>query len=281
MRKIERAVSVILIGLVLLPLGSTAQTAEEIVASHIKAIGADKNQQEIKTMIATGLSEFESNSPVVKGGGKAIVVSNPANLFWVISLNSKEYPFEKIGYFSGKANLPFVNAGIRSLLGVFLKEHEALLSEGLFGGAMTLRWKLLDKDTRKSKMKLAGNRKVNDRKAFILEYLTGGSEDFKIRIFIDAENYNHLRTEYSREVNIASPTFGRQNQLANARVTLTEEFSDFKTVENMTLPYRYRVTFTSNSNTSVNTNIWGIRVAQYFFNRPLTDDFFTFEPKTD
>jgi hypothetical protein len=275
MRKIEKALMGALVGLMLLPLGMAAQTAEEIVASHVKAIGVGKNQDGIKTLIATGLSEFESNSPVVKGGGKAIVVSNPENLFWVISLNSKEYPFEKVGYFSGKANLPFVNAGNRSLLGVFLKEHDALLSEGLFGGAMTLRWKLLGGETRKSKMKLAGNRKVDDRKAFMLEYLTGGSEDFKIRIFID------LRTEYSREVNIASPTFGRQNQIANARLTLTEEFGDFKTVENMTLPYRYRVTFTSNSNTSINTNIWGIRVAQYFFNRPLTDDFFTFEPKTD
>lgn len=81
--------------------------------------------------MALGASEFESNVPVVKGGGKAVVVSDPGNLFFIISLNSKEYPFEKIGYFDGKTSLPFTTAGSRSLLGSFLSDHQLMLSEGL------------------------------------------------------------------------------------------------------------------------------------------------------
>ena len=53
--------------------------------------------------MAVGISEFEAKVPLVKGGGKAIMVSDPNNLFFVMSLNSKEYPFEKVGYFGDLA----------------------------------------------------------------------------------------------------------------------------------------------------------------------------------
>jgi len=165
------------------------------------------------------------------------------------------------------------------LLGLFLNEHDALLSEGLFGGTMSLRWKLLDFEKKKPKVKLMGTKKIGDRNAYVLDYLTGGSNDFKIKLFFDAENYHHLRTEYIREVNRGTPTFGQQNQQANARVMLTEEFGDFQAVDGLNLPHSYRVTFTSNSNSSSNTNQWEISVDQYYVNQKLAPDFFTFDAK--
>ena len=117
---------------------------QEVVAKHLDSIGKKEKRDEIKTLMAMGLSEFEAKGMSAKGGGKAIVVSNADNLFWVISLNSREYPFEKVGYFGSKISLPFITSGTRSLIGAFLADHSKVVSDGLFGGAMSLRWNLLD-----------------------------------------------------------------------------------------------------------------------------------------
>jgi len=267
---------------IILPFANTitAQklSAEEILAKHLAAIGSAEKRAEVRTLIAAGPSEFEASSPVVKGGGKSIVVSDANNLFVLISLNSKEYPFEKVGYFNGKVDLPFINAGRRSLLGVFLSEHPKLLSEGVFGGVLSRRWALAAKD--QPKLSTAGSKNIDDRKAYAVEYLSADlGTDFTVRIYFDAETFHHVRTEYRREVVPNSPRVGRQNQITNAVMTLTENFSEFKQVEGLMLPHRYTVTFESNSNSSILQNTWRIIVQKYIVNQALAPDFFTFDIK--
>lgn len=255
--------------------------AEEIVVKHLDSIGSAEKCDSMKTLMAVGVSEFEARIPVIRGGGKAVIVSDPDNLFFVISLNSKEYPFEKIGYFKGKLSLPFIAAGSRSMLGLFINEHEKVLSEGLFGGTMSLRWALADAEKRKTTMKSGGTKKVAEQKAYVVDYYPAGigSGDFKIRLFFDAETFRHIRSEYRREVVRGQGTFGQQSQQGNAVVQLIEDFADFRTIDGLTLPHSYKVTFASNSNTTSNENIWRINVAQYYFNQKLAPDFFTFDPK--
>lgn len=231
--------------------------------------------------MALGTSEFESNVPVVKGGGKAVVVSNLANLFFIISLNSREYPFEKIGFFDGRANLPFVTAGTRSLLGSFLADHQLMLGEGLFTGVMSMRWPLLDVEKKRPKLGGGGTKKVNDRKAYVIDYNPsgGGSPEFTIKLYFDAETFNHIRTEYRYEVQPTDATFGQQNRRGSAVAILTETFSEFKTVEGITLPHYHRVELSNNGNAGMYKNTWGVRVVEYRLNQALTPDFFTFDPK--
>lgn len=254
---------------------------EEIVAKHLDAIGAKADREALKSVMALGASEFESNVPVVKGGGKAVVVSNADNLFFIISLNSKEYPFEKIGNFDGKVSLPFMNAGSRSLLGSFLSDHQQILTEGLFGGAMSLKWPLWNVDKRKPKLGGGGTKKVNDRKAYVVDYNPsgGGSSEFTIKLYFDAETFNHIRTEYRYEVQPTDGTFGQQNRRASAVVILTENFSDFKSVEGITLPHYFKIGLSNNGNSSMYMNSWGVKVAEYRLNQPLAPDFFTFDVK--
>lgn len=253
---------------------------EEIIAKHLNAVGTKDVRDSVKTLIAAGASEFETSAPVVRGGGKAIVVSDPTNFYFVLGLNSKEYPSEKVGFFNGQASLPYINAGNRSLLGIFLNEHGRLLSDGLFAGSMSLGWILNDPEHRKAHFKSAGTKKIDGKKLYAIDYssASGGSNEFSVRLYFD-ESFNHVRTEYKREIQRGQGTFGQANQQANARMQLIEIFSDFRTVDGMTLPYVYRVTFQSNSNSSEYMNHWGIRVAQYYFNQKLAPDFFTFDVK--
>lgn len=253
---------------------------DDVIAKHLESMGSKEARESLTTLMALGTSEFESRIPLVKGGGKAIVVSNPANFFFIISLNSKEYPFEKIGHFDGKTQLPFISAGNRSLLGTFLKEHDKILSSGLFGGGMSLRWVFSDAGRNNARFKAGGTKNIDGKKLLALDcFLSGsGSDDFKVRLYFD-DTFRHVRTEYKREVVRGQGTFGQANQQANARVELTETFGDFRTVAGITLPYTYRVVFSSNSNTTMNENMWGINVTEYYYNQKLQPDFFTFDLK--
>jgi hypothetical protein len=231
--------------------------------------------------MALGFSEFESRTPAVKGGGKAVVVSDPGNLFYLMSFNSKEYPFEKIGYFNGNLNLPFTTAGSRSLLATFIADHEKVLSDGLFGSVVSLRWPLLDLSKRKPKLSGGGVKKINDRKVYVLDYApsSGGSKEFTIKLYFDAETFNHVRTEYKFEVDPKDGTFGQQNRRASGIIMITEDLSDFKKVDGLTLPHYQRLDYVTNGNSGSYQNIWGLKVAEYRLNQALQSDFFTFDPK--
>ena len=253
---------------------------EEIIAKHLDAIGKKATRDSLKTMLIGGRGSFEAKNPVVRGGGQAMVVSNPDNLYFMLTFKSNDYPFEKVGYFTDKVSIPFVNSGKRSLLGSFLAEHSKVLSDGLFGGVMSMKWAFNGVD-KKLRMRSVGTKKVNDRKAYVIDFLPSGSgsSDFNIKLYFDAETFHHVRSEYRREFQAGAAVFGTQNQIASASLSLTEDFSDFRTVEGLTLPYAYSVRFNSNTNSAMYENTWGITVVQYIFNQNLTPDFFTFDVK--
>ncbi len=279
MPKIDRFLLVLVVALgAAIPAAAQRLKADDIVAKHLDSIGKPEKRAELTTLMALGFSEFEMRNPEVKGGGKAVVVSDPQNLFFVISLNSREYPYERIGYFDGKVNLPFIASGSRSALGFFVSEHQKILSDGLFGGSMTLRWNSIMSGPNRSKLQVDGSKKVDGVNAYVLEYQSpGGSGDFKIRLYFDAANFRHIRTEYRRTAAVGQVVFGAQNQQANAVATLTEDFSDFKEVDGVTLPFAYKVTYLSNSSSMSNENIWRINVAKYSFNQKLQPGFFSFD----
>ena len=254
---------------------------EEIIAKHLETIGKKEVRDQVKTLFALGLSSFESQFPVIKGGGKAMIVSDRDDLMFAMSLNLRDYPYEKIGLFHDKVSLPFISPGDRSLLGSFLNEHSSILTDGLFAGDMSLRWALLYNANSKLHLKSAGTKKLDGKRVYVIDLYPSkvGSDDFTIKLFFDADTFDHIRTEYHREVRAGTPIFGQQNQTANAEFVLTENFSDFKTADGLRLPYSYTVDFYSNSNTSSYKTIWGVKVSQYYVNQKLAPDFFTFDAK--
>lgn len=253
---------------------------EEILAKHLAAIAPPTKLQSLKTLFAAGRSEFESRTPIVRGGGKVVVISDPENLYFLMSLNSREYPFEKVGMFGNEVSLPFVNPGNRSMLGSFLAEHSRILSDNLFCGVMSLRWISNVAADHELKLASAGTKKINDRQTYVIEVLMGASSgEFHVRLLFDAATFRHVRSEYKRDVPARQITFGRQNELADAHIELTEEFSDFKDVDGFMLPHDYKATIVSNNGAQTFTNSWGIKVVNYYLNQKLAPDFFTFDDK--
>ena len=259
-----------------------AQTlkANDIFQKSVDSIGKKEDRDALQTMMAIGLAEFESNSPVVKGGGRTIIVSDPANLFFVISLNSKQYPFEKIGFFNGKVSLPFIDQANRSVLGSFLAAHQNIIDDGLIGGELSKRWPLYSPDQVKVKTEVQGIKSIDGRKLYTVVYgaHSTGSGEFQVKLYFDPETFRHVRTEYKYQVFPQDSTnMGTQNLRSMSYLTIREDFDDFKAVEKLTLPFSYKLTLISNGSTGDYMNTWNVRIGRYVFNQKLSPDFFTFD----
>ncbi|MEO8649901.1 MAG: hypothetical protein ABI539_12110 [Acidobacteriota bacterium] len=253
---------------------------EDIISRHLNSIGPPEKLAEIKTRLVLGTSQFESKLPSKETTGKALIASENNNLMFITSFNSKEYPFEKIGYFDGKTELPWVTSGTRSPLGTFIADHERMLSEGLFTGSISCTWPLLNLEKQKAKITANGTQKVNGKKAYVLGYFPkGGGSEFSIQLFFDSETFRHIRTEYRHVIAPQQDSFGTLGRQTGVKITLIESFGDFKTVDGITLPYSYKADYETNSNSGVYQYIWNIAVQQYNINQKLAPGFFSFEAK--
>lgn len=253
-------------------------TVQEVINRHLDSISSEENRSKITNIITGGVSEFESKTPVVKGGGRTIIVSDEKNFYFSMSLNSNNYPFEKIGYFNGNVSLPFVMSGERSALGGFLNEHQQIVSDGLFGGALSVVWIRNIGNVQKLRMRMAGSKKIRDVKTWIIEVQSSakGSGEFKARLYFDSETFQHIRSEYRREIPTGVIFNGRRNRFTDGYLLLTEDFSNFNTHEGVTLPSNYLITFSTDSPDIAYENSWNIKIVGARFNQQLSSDFFAF-----
>jgi hypothetical protein len=258
---------------------------DQVLSKHRESIGAVEKRKELKNMMVLGFSEFESKLPERKSVGKLAIVSNPSNMLFISSFLAESYPFEKIGLFEGKINIPFVNTGMRSPLGDFVFERPSLLQNGLFSGSMSLTWSILEDNFKKSKFKLDGTKKVDGRKAYVVDCFTAGtSDEFKIRLFLDAETFQHIRSEYREQFSGKAPTFPGTKpttsetfgQINGYLIELTETFGEFKTFDGITLPTVYKVRYMGSSSKGTYEYEWVFKVGEVKFNQTLKEGFFAF-----
>ncbi len=250
---------------------------EEVVSKHTASIGTVEKRKELKNMMLLGSSEFRSKLPERKSFGKVAIVSDSSNLLFISSFLADSYPFEKIGFFDGKTNIPFITPGVRSPLGDFLWEHSSILKSGLFLGSMSLNWSFLEENLKKGRMNLAGTKKIDGRKTHVVEYYPEGTSDsFKIRLFFDAENFQHIRSHYREEFAGKQPTFGVLGQSSGFVLELTEIFSDFKNYEGITLPSVSKVHYMGSNSKGTYEYDWIFKVTEIKFNQPLEAGFFNF-----
>jgi len=254
---------------------------EDIISKHLDSIGTKERREEIKNRMAIGTSEFESKLPTRKTAGKAVIVSDAKNLMFITSFASREYPFEKIGFFAGKVNLPFISAGNRSPLGTFINDHKTMLSEGLFTGSISSTWNLLNTQSTKGKFDSAGTKKIDGRKTYVLNYYPGvNSSEYTIKLYFDAQTFQQVRTEYRHLIAAKTSTFGKLgDQTGGFELSLIENFGDYKNENGLILPHTYQLKYMTTSNQGTYEFNWGVKISQYLFNQNLAPDFFSFDDK--
>lgn len=247
-------------------------TSEEVVSKHLASIGSAEALASVKSRIMVGTAR--ASSQLIFAGqfaGAAQFASEGDKVLFAMIFDSRVYPYEKAAY-DGQDITVGKQEGERSVLGDFLKSKDVVFKQGLVGGVLSSAWSLLDINSKKPKLQYAGAEKINNRQVYKLKYIPSKGGDLNISLYFDAETFQHLRSEYKYVIPARIGTrpgdaIGQNNQ-SDSTYTLTEEFGDFKTEGQLTLPHAYslRLTIDAQSTRSVE---WDMNFSRFVFNQPL------------
>ncbi len=205
-----------------------------------------------------------------QGNGAALIASQGFRVLVNAEFDSAAYPLEKLGFDGKQLYARPYAPGARSPLAGFLLSHPATFSEGLIGGTLSSAWPLLDLSGRRAKLEYSGTEKIAGRRTYKLKYIPHESSDLKIKIFLDAENFHHVRTEYER--NIAAPigaTPAQSISQREIRYKLIETFSDFRTEASLTLPHTYNLQFSVFRLNDPLLLDWTFNLTRFTFDYPI------------
>lgn len=244
-------------------------SAEELISQHLDSIASPAVRAGLKNRVVQGPVEYR----ILVGGagtleGKAVLVSEGDKLQFMMKLQNNLYHGEQFIFDGNKDKVAFSTAQLsRSPVGNFVFVQDAVIREGLIGGTLSTAWPLLDLDGRKAKLSFEGLKKIDGEEVYALRYQPHKRSDLEITLYFDPQTYRHVETIYkyttsesfanfapSTEVGVpgtpasaggsATPTNTRTGGTAETaaarqvpnRYVLQEKFSDFKTIDGVTLP---------------------------------------------
>lgn len=253
-------------------------TVEEVISKHLASIGTPEARAAAKTRVMTGEnhSRFKNSSRLLEVVGAAQIASEGNKVLLAMTYNANNYPYDKAAYDGDKFTVAGLPEGGRSPLTNFLMAQDVIFKHGFVGGALSSAWTLANLDPEKGKLSYGGREKVGGREAHKLKY-SPRKGDVKINLFFDAETFQHLRSEYEYMISArmgnrpGSSVIGGGNPTGDTvRYKLIEEYSEFKTVGNLTLPQAYKIQYVSETQTFD----YNIKFLQFAFDQTVAPEAF-------
>ncbi|MBS1788079.1 MAG: hypothetical protein JST85_10175 [Acidobacteria bacterium] len=250
---------------------------EELVAKHLDSLGNADARAKITSRMTSGPSQF-----VIRVGGtanlsgQAMLVASGAKFRLGIQFQTADYVGEDMAFDGNKVTAGFQPGGSRSPLSLFATVQSMPLKEGLVGGVLSTAWPLLHIDQSQPKLEYRGLKKIDGRQLHELGYRPRkGSTDLKTLLYFDPETFRHVRTRYQYEV--AAMIGSRDNPNANQEsyYSVTEEFDDFRTVDGLTLPRKYKLLFNAEGGKAALIQEWAVSFDRISHNPKLDDALFT------
>jgi hypothetical protein len=247
-------------------------SAEEVIAKHLESVGATESRKAVESLMATGEALVTFRAPG-KGqvGGRAVVASQGESYAVAMAFDeSPNYPQEKFGFDGKEVTVSYVRPGQRSALGDFLATNKEVVRYGIMGGALTDAWTFFSPEKMNAKLEYGGTDKVGDRRVHKIKFMPRGGTDLRITLFFDAENFQHLRTEYTRVIAAQIGTnIDNSAQQSETRYKMTEDFSDFRKEGGLTLPHAYKIRLEIRSQRGNFDGDWQIGLAQFNYNQRI------------
>lgn len=254
-------------------------TAADVIAKHLDSIGAKELRDQVKNHIVIGettVNFITQKTPSLVG--KIVLVSEGNKNFFGLKFDSTDYPTERFSFDGKDGKVGLVKTGVRSILGNFITANEVIIEDGLLGGTLSSAWSLIDPASKKAKISFDGTKKLNGKEVYVLGYSPKGGADLNIKMFFDKETFQHVRTEYKR---VSSAGIGltpdQSSQFYETRISLTEEFSDFKPESNITLPHKYRLFYSISGQRGTTEIEWLFDLKEFGFNQNLDPNTFVIE----
>lgn len=285
--------------------------ADELVAQHLDSIASPAVRAGLKSRVAQGPVHFT----ILVGGagnidGKAVVVSEGKKLQFMIKLPNNEYRGEQFIFNGEKDSVAFSsNRQTRSSLGNFVFVQDAVVREGLVGGVLSTAWPLLNLDERKPKLGFDGLKKIDGQELYALRYRPHKNSDLEIILYFDPQTYRHVETVYSLTSSENFANFSPSTAVGNSptstggpsgqatgstlgigtaetaaarqfqnRYRLRERFSDFKTVDGVTLPTQDNIEFSQELQNG-RTTLWEWAIKGFDVSNNIGIDARAFEVK--
>jgi hypothetical protein len=216
---------------------------EEVIARHLEAIGSAEARNAVKWRTVSGTV----NLTLRLGGagnlaGEAMMVSTGSRFRYGMKFRSNDYPGEDMAFDGSQVDAGFLPKGGRSQISAFLTQEPTMLREGLLGGVLSTAWALLRLDEQQPRLEYHGLKKIDGRELYEMMYRPRkGGSSLKITLYFDPTTFQHVRTKYFFQIAASIGTKDSPVQNPESYMTLTEDFEDFRAVDGLTLPHKYRL----------------------------------------
>lgn len=238
--------------------GESKLTAEELVAHHLEALGP-------APAATTGPRVLEGACRLeIRRGGAANIAgqtrftSEGRRLRIDLKFDQSSYWGESFAYDGARVEIGFIQPVRRSPLGNFLNAYDAVVKEGLVGGALSTAWPLLDLAGRHPKLRYDGLKKVDGRPVHQLRYqMAQGQGDIAIVMAFEADTFFHVGTTYKLRLRpgLSQSIEGSASQV-DVFLRLEEAFGDFVAVDGLHLPRRWTLKYETGGGASDTFWIW-------------------------
>lgn len=252
-------------------------TAQEVVQQHLEALGSQEARAAIGSRAVGGPAKFQVR---VGGGGyldgKGVILSVGRKLRHSIQLPQPEYTGEEFAFDGERATIGTLSTGRRTPLSQFLNQQTTPLKEGLLGGVLSTAWPLLQLEQSRPQLEYRGVKKLDAHEAHSLGYRARkGSSDLKVVLYFDVTSFRHVRTEYKFEVGSQLGVGPNDStRVQESYFTLIEDFDDFKVVDGLTLPHRYKLQLSVQSPGGSLIHDWTVTVAQVSHKEKIDEQVF-------
>ncbi len=243
-------------------------TAEELIAKHVASIGTPEAIAASKSRVLVG-NGFLSGGVGIAGriGGPAQFASQDDMLLLVMIFNSNDYAYEKVAY-DGKDLSTGKAFGGNTDLGNFIRAHPVIVRQGLFGGALSAAWPLLNmaKGEKLESITPVNNNGVSLYKA---KYSSSRNGQLSITFYFDAQTWHHVMTEYKYTVDPPQGGPIVTEEQKPTYYTMVEAFSNFKKVGDLVLPLTHQIDIAVVAPTDTASLRWTAVYTQCYFDQGL------------
>jgi hypothetical protein len=222
------------------------QELNEFVKQHVNSIGTEQARAAVKNRVAQGTVKFEVlNRAAQTWEGPATLVSEGDKLASLMKFPPTVYRTEWFVRDGKKTSIAPVVPGRWTEFGNFVKVHDEILTEGLWGGALSTGWALLHLEERHARLQDRGVKKVDGVELRRVDYFPKKGGDLEIQLYFEPNTFRHVMTVYLMTITAHSgPTVNDARNERELHYRLEERFGEFKSVDNLTLPTQWIIRFT-------------------------------------
>ncbi|MFZ3262919.1 MAG: hypothetical protein WA172_02875 [Terriglobales bacterium] len=236
----------LLLTLVSVGVAKDESQTSEFVNQHLNSIGTEQARAAVKNRVAQGTVAFEIlNRGPQTYEGPATLVSEGDKLASLMKFPTTVYRTEWFVRVDKKTSIAPVVPGRWTEFGDFIKTHDEILTEGLWGGTLSMGWALAHLDEHRAKLEDRGVKKVDGIELHRIDYIPKKSSDLEIQLYFEPGTFRHVMTVYLLTISAQSArTVNEGRTEKEMHYRLEERFGDFKSVDNLTLPAHWIIRFT-------------------------------------